>query len=198
MLESSNIRRLPAADAAAPLATSASYLITNTATKLWANLKALTDLGASIQVMPMGVPGNVGGGRRYRGARLRFFGAGADNSTFSVRIYSVQYIQATGGSDPAVFLTLLGTVDVTLSAGVGATGLPLISTDRIGDTLVWSEDADYTAELTALGSASPSRVNGTDTPATLRLPDVGDAGALLFDFDLGTATGAGVLAESIT
>lgn len=191
MLESSNIKRLPATGTGG----AAAYVITNPASKLWANLKALTDLGAL--VLPMGVPGNQGGGRRYRGARLRFFGTGADDSTFAVRIYSAQFIESSGDS-PGVYLQLLGTLTVTLSTAVGGTGLALADTERFADALSWSQDADYTAELTAQGSASPTVTAVSETPATFRMPDVGGAGALVFDIDFTGATGGGVLGERIT
>ncbi|MBS0187113.1 MAG: hypothetical protein JSS51_03530 [Planctomycetes bacterium] len=191
MLESKNITRLPATG----VNTAANYVLTNPAHRQWANMKAITDAGGAATYL--GVGGNVGGGRRYRGVRMQFFGTGADGNTFNVKIYAARFIENTGG-DPYVYLQLLGTAAVTLSAAAGAAGLPVTDAQLVADGISFTADADYTQEITDMGAQAASVVAGSDTPATLRMSELGNAAALVFDFDMVTATGGGVLVEALT
>ena len=62
---------------------------------------------------------------------LQFFGAGSDNQTYDVRI-----IGWALSADAATYIpTTLAFITCTLSATVGATGLMLVSTDRLVDTI---------------------------------------------------------------
>lgn len=194
MLESSNIARIVKSDGS--LCTTAAYAITLPSHKCFAKLDDIKALGCLVGTL--GVEGDKGGGKRRRGVRLSFFGTAADNQTITgIRIYAAHKVE--GG---AYQLYLLMTLGSTLLGNIqGATGLSIgsgeLGVDTIGSI---TNDAEgyYAALKTALDSPDPQIVNGTDTLATLIIPDVGGAAALVYDIDLGTATGAGVLQESMS
>lgn len=191
MLQSSNIRRVVKDDGS--LCSLASYAITLPAHKCLASMDAIKALG--VLVFPMGVEGNLGGGMRRRGVRLQFFGTAADNATVTgVRIYASHKVE--GGARQ---LILIGTAVVTLGNIAGGSGLAIGSGEFGADTITWTEDDFYTKLRTALAIPAaqiPTQVN--DNLQSLLLADLGGPAELVFDVDLGTATGLGVLAESFT
>lgn len=161
----------------------------------FASLTTLLALDTGLAQYNMGAVGGAGGGWRHRGARISFGGTGADNSTYSVKIYAS--MAAESGQRT---LRLLGTVAVTLSATVGASGLLLDSTShRIADTITWTESAFYTAERAAYGIAAASAFSpGSDLEAVLDIVDCLGASELIFDFDMTGATGGVLFVEGWT
>ena len=139
-------------------------------------------------------------GDRRRGIELVPVGVGADNSTLTIKVWSLDRgRQATGDTADRV-LTLLATFDCTLSTAVGDTSADLVtaSTERIADTVTPTVAALGTATAAAYGASAPTASSPADnTPARCFVPDVGNADVLV-EVYVGTATSANVLYKTVT
>ncbi len=80
---------------------------------------------------------NVGTGLVQNGLKLKLYGAGADNATFSVRIYGWDYIIEDGDRNGTEWdPTLLCELACTVSAAVhGVAGRVITDTDLYADTI---------------------------------------------------------------
>ena len=130
---------------------------------------------------------------------ITFVGVGADNSTFSVQLLGkVPVAGADGSLDQAYILQGIGLATCTLSTATASTTTTAFpSGTKIVDTIVWtpcttatSLPGNYSDLCTALGVTTGTVTNGTNTPATLTLPLLGECGEIYFDFKMGTATSA--------
>lgn len=193
MLLSQNVKRLPETG----LNDSTAYQLSVPASGWYTDLAAVKTDADKAMVYPMGAVGGEGGGTRRRALTLQFFGTGADDSQIKYKIYAAK--ASTSGQR---YLEYLGEVTATLSAVVGAAGLPAETTShRFADAITWTESAYYTALRTLLGvNAAMALSPGSNAgPATLMLEDVGPCSEIIIDVDLQTnATGAGVLIEGWT
>lgn len=70
-----------------------------------------------------------------QGINAAFFGAGADNATFSARLYGWKQTQGLNATSLWVPVPLLQVV-ATLSTTVGVASADVVATDRFADTLV--------------------------------------------------------------
>lgn len=137
-----------------------------------------------------------------RGFEVQIIGTGADDSTINLKLWRVRRSASrVDGTQPVTAsLELLGTAVATLSTATLASGDDLLASGetytamRIADTIVWTTGGIEAAMNVAVGSGG---INASgvvaNTPATLFVPDLGGADALLIEFDLGTATGADAL-----
>jgi len=128
-----------------------------------------------------------------------FVGVGADNATFSVQLLAkVPVANAGGALDQAYILQGIGLAECTLSTAAASTATTAFPTGtKIVDTIVWTPCTtattlvgNYTDLCTALGSTTGTVSNGSNTPATLILPLIGECSEIYFDFNMGTATSA--------
>jgi hypothetical protein len=146
----------------------------------------------------------------YRGMRVVFFGAGADNSTFNYRVWAV--FPRTASTAPlntftqsnitSVATVCFGTGTGTLSTLVGEGDL--VPTDeRYADELTFVV-TDGTTTPTGIGDVFSSAYNlGTpaaynpanNSPAMLIIPDISNAYGLVFEFDVTGATSVNALIE---
>lgn len=150
----------------------------------------------------------------YRGARLRFFGAGADNATGTYRLWSVWGGYNTSAQTPNPLVANLSDIDLcsvgagalTLSTAVGPTGDTglVLSSERLADTVTYTTSTTATTPpgpQTVFESAYGLGTSGVyspvaNVPGCLVIPDFG-SGCLGFvlEFALGTATGLNALVE---
>jgi len=130
----------------------------------------------------------------HRGARLSFFGTGADNSTFDYKVWLVRR-SVKGSAFTAVELVLLGNGTATLSASVGVDGDVVDDSERMADTLTWSKVSATTIE-NALGDASDVRSPADNTPAELII-NCGGAAGIIVEFNMTGATSGNCLIERI-
>lgn len=191
----------------------AAYALTVPADGAFANKEALTTANANLQLFAMGATGDDSGGMRWRGVQVFPFGRGANNATITgVRVYAVNYTgEQDQGQRGPLTVNLLATVVVTLGNAVGSAPggtVLLTASDRIADTIVMTKSA-YLKELErTLGLDTTSDATGNngarayspadDTQGCFWIPDCGNADALLFDTDLGTATAANFLLKAGT
>lgn len=114
--------------------------------------------------------------------QIMLFGAGADNTTFDVRVIGWA-LTTDGVTYVPTPISLLSTC--TLSATVGATGLALVATDRLVDTITLG--TGFNAGV----SADVSSPTG-DLPASVLL-DIRGFDKIQFDFDMTGATSGNIL-----
>ena len=89
-------------------------------------------------------------GTGFRGVRMQFFGSGADNATFDYRVWLVRRGLGSGrqwnpsGSLGDWSLEYYGGGTATLSTAVGAaaSGTPVLSGERIADTVTWTGNSN--------------------------------------------------------
>lgn len=119
--------------------------------------------------------------------RLMPFGAGADNSTLSVRVIGWSCVGDNAGNNLWV-PTILAEYSAILSAAVGVAGRAVLDTERFADqvTLVTGNDGVDTSKI------SPAN----DTPAHV-LVDLKGCQKVEVVFQLGTATGANALFHTL-
>jgi len=124
-------------------------------------------------------------------AKILFAGTGADNSTYSVRLYAkVGIEQSSENTDVAYTLALMGTADITLSTLTGPTASTLLAGIRIADTVVWTPADPFSTIALANGADTGTAYSpANNTPAYLILPYLGGAFEVVTDYDMGTATG---------
>lgn len=152
-------------------------------------------------------------GDGFRGARIQVFGAGSDNQTINGRVWLVRRGMASDGSfNPGATspkgdyeLEFYGSFVATLSAALGgqASGAPVLSTERIADTIVWTLGSTSTSPKGVGTLIESNNGLGTsyayspadDTPAKLSIPDMDGAYGFVIEFDLGTATSANAVVE---
>lgn len=160
---------------------------------------------ATAKIIALGKPE---AGERQRGLELVFFGTGADDSTVAARLWQVkQGVASLGGSESPsdLELSLLGTFAATLSTavGAGASGLPVLSGERIADTVSWTAATGTTtpkgiADKILAGYGGGLGVDvytpADNTPGRAWVYDVGNGDAIL-ELVVGTATGANALVD---
>lgn len=114
------------------------------------------------------------------------FGAGADNSTFDVRLIGWKQVVVQGSQTGATIWVpvVLAQFAVTLSALVGVASGALINTDRFGDTMTLT--APYATE----GVDAITRSPANDVSPAHAMVDLKGCRKLEFTFNLGTATNA--------
>lgn len=130
-----------------------------------------------------------------------FFGAGADNATFSVRIFGLLRCETASGDldEDTYILIYLGTAACTLSTVVGdSSGEALTSTDRVVDTITWTKASEATSPKGPTTDIEASFSEGTsaeyspadNTPAILYVPALGRITGLVMDYAVngGSAT----------
>lgn len=72
----------------------------------------------------------------HNGAVINFFGAGADNATFSARIIKWRKAPGNGTTQADTWIpTVLAELACTLSTQVGVAGGVIVATDRLVDTI---------------------------------------------------------------
>lgn len=140
-------------------------------------------------------------GTRMRTVEATLFGTGSAGNTFDVKVWVVKIgvSTATGEAEDweqQPFCTFTATLGST--AGVGATGIT--SGDKIVTTLSAPVMTAFgTAVLNAYQGIAPVVYSpGDNTPARLFLPELGNAYAVKFEFDIITATSANALVEGGT
>lgn len=152
-------------------------------------------------------------GPAFRGLRLQFFGTGSDNTTFDYRVWIVRKglnsrPYHTPGAAPGYgdwSLEYFGGGTATLSTAVGAaaSNVPVLSSERIADTLTWTVSTTATTPKGPGASIEASNGLGTswvyspadNTPAWLSIPDLDGAPYVLIEFDLTGATDANCVFE---
>lgn len=86
------------------------------------------------------------------------FGAGADDTTFDMRLYSWFTVNERDEADPNTLLyypMLLGEINVTLSTQTGVAGKCLVATDRLADTLtIASTSANQAVSIDVVSDAN--------------------------------------------
>jgi len=163
-----------------------------------ATTAAVSAAVAQSYVMNLGMPGIAG--QRFRGFEAQIIGTGADNSTATIVFWQLKYSQGAIDFE----LNKLGSLACIFSTAVGcsdATGSPVLTTERIADTLTWT-NATTTSGIgdmgtTAYGSLPIVARNGSNTPGRLYVPDVQN-GDVFCEMYLGTATGVNLVWEGIT
>jgi hypothetical protein len=186
----------------------AAYALTVPADGAFASKEALLDVNANLVLLAMGALGEDSGGERWRGLHLFPFGQGANNATITgARLYAVNFTGEGGkGWRGPLVVNLLATLAVTLGNAVGSApggSVLLTAADRIADTITLTKSA-YLKELErTLGLDTTSDASGNngarayspadDTQGCVWIPDCGNADAIFFDTDLGTATAANFL-----
>lgn len=185
-----------------------SYALTVPADGAFASKEALLTVNSNLVLVPMGALGEDSGGERWRGVQIVPFGRGANDATIvGVRAYAVHFTGESGkGFRGPLMVNLLATAAITLGNAVGsaAGGSVLLTADeRIADTIVLTK-SPYLKELErTLGLDTTSDATGNngarayspvnDTQGCIWIPDCGNADAILFDTDLGTASAANFL-----
>lgn len=152
-------------------------------------------------------------GTGFRGCRVHICGTGADNATIAFRVLLVRRGLSSDGAREWVpsaskgdwSLEQYGAGSATLSTAVGAatTGVPVLSTERIADTITWTVSTTATtptgpgALIEASNGLGVSFVYSPadNTPAFLSIPDLDGAAGFVIEFDLGTATSANAVVE---
>lgn len=129
--------------------------ITASAYVLTAGRYTPTSLGVALSTAKVIALGKPEAGERQRGLEITFFGTGADDSTIAARLWQVvRGVPSLSGSESAndKELMLVGTFAATLSTavGAGASGLPILSSERIADTITFTG---------ATGSTSPKGIS---------------------------------------
>ena len=129
-------------------------------------------------------------------ARIRFFGDGADNSTFDYRIWA----WTPSKTNPSVgYTTLIGFGTATLSTLLGSSSANSVvgAAEEVADTLTFTVATDATTPkgpwskiLASLGGSADVYSPANNTSAMLLLPELGSIQGFFFDFDLTGATGA--------
>lgn len=114
--------------------------------------------------------------------QIMLFGAGADNTTFDLRIIGWRLT-----SDGVTYIPtpIAALSSCTLSATVGATGLALVSTDRLVDTITLA--TGYNAGV-VVDVTSPTG----DVPANVLIDHRG-FDKIQFDFDMTGATSGNLI-----
>ena len=146
----------------------------------------------------------------YRGMRVEFVGAGADDSTFNYRMWAVTpRLAATANMNAYTYgeIVSLGLVNYGIGTGILSTqvgtGNPVAADNRYADTLTFTL-ADGTTTPTGVGDVYGSAYNlGTPTVysptnnsgAVLAIPDLSNLWGIVIEFDLGTATSMNALVE---
>lgn len=183
----------------------------NSTSGAFALAEGFTDIttltAAGYGIIPLGVCNSGPTSNSYPGARLRFFGTGADNSTFDYRLWLY-----TASGDGKGYLTYFGGGSVTLStlAGLAGTPVPVLDSaigtaNRIADTLSFTLSSAATTPVgpwtdiyTALVAPSPSAYSPVgNKSAFLIVPEFGSATYLIAEFDLTGATSANVAVEKL-
>lgn len=150
-------------------------------------------------------PIKLGGlrGPRHRGVTIVPFGRGADNATFTYRLYGVRGTQLRDsvsaenqGLDVSLLLLLDGTITLSTLTGV-ATGL-ITTSDRMADTITPTKSAYLEHLETVFGQEVTVFSPADNTPAEIAIPDAFNFSDLVFETALGTATGANALVEKYT
>jgi hypothetical protein len=158
-----------------------------------------SDVDATYGFVDCGVSGELD--NLLAGARIRFFGTGADNATFDFRIWAWTPCQ---GNPNLGYATLLASGSVTLSTLLGSsqTLCPIGAAERIADTLTLALSSGastpkgpWAAIYLALGAVAGVHSPGDNTAALAILPELGSVQGIFFDFQLGTATGANAAVE---
>lgn len=164
--------------------TTTSYAITLPASGQYSGLAALTTLNANLFFFSMGELGDASGGDRYRGLRILPFGTGANNDTFSFRVYAVHFLGGEGnGQQGPIELKLLATNACTFGNATGIIGGMFSTSERIVDTAVMTKSAYLTALESAMtlstgaGAYSPA----DDTQAAIWIPECGNAAGIVID-----------------
>lgn len=150
-------------------------------------------------------------GAGFRGMKFQFFGSGADNSTFDYRVWIIGRGLGSGrqwnpsGSLGDWSLTYYGGGTATLSTATGAaaSGTPILSSERIADTVTWTIGTTSTTPKGVAGLIEASNGLGVswvyspadNTPAWLSIPDFDGAWGVLVEFDLTGATAANCVVE---
>lgn len=111
------------------------------------------------------------------------FGAGADDSTFSMRVWGWRKTSGTDLWVPKCICTL----DVVLSTAVGVAGEDALNTDRFADAITLAATLGGMAILESVPA---------NTPASA-VVDVSPYELYELDFDLVTATSANALVENL-
>jgi hypothetical protein len=178
------------------------YALTVPADGQFDSLAAITAVNANLRVVPLGRVGDTATASPARGVRIVPFGRGADNDTFTTRVYAVHCTSEAGFNGPCE-VHLLATLTVTLgnATGDGASGSTLFgSSDRLADTVSVSKDSYLTALESAFGLSSGAVVYSpaNNTQASVWFPDLGNADGILFDTDLGSGSGANFLIQKDT
>ena len=89
------------------------------------------------------------------------FGAGADNTTFDMRIIGWRKLGALPTPGELWIPTVLAQVSCTLSAAIGIAGAPLVATDRFADTIILHATITAqgkTTDTDSAGAASTGRI----------------------------------------
>ena len=162
----------------------------------------ITEYGASHRVIPLG---------SHRGVAIKFFGSGADDSTFNYRVFRV--LRPVNQDrltviDDEIECVIADTSTATLSGIVGDGASSMVGlAERYADTVTATISTATTVPPGAatqkslaylLGDikvVSPGATTVDKGPGELIIPDLYGAYGIVIDFDLGTATGANALIE---
>lgn len=137
----------------------------------------------------------------YRGLpELSFFGTGADNSTFSYRVFTVERITQTNNTPTDVAqlmevrLLLSGTATLSTLVGPSSSGVAILSTERVADSVGTVAQTGWCTQLQAeFGSAVSSYSPADNTRALIAVPDMGSVYGFIIDFQRATATACNAL-----
>ncbi len=134
-----------------------------------------------------------------RGWKIQFFGVGADNTTFSAKLWGVDFTQSVEGGEriPTDYvLTEWGSVAVTLGTeAVVGTAAAVSSTAVYADTLVYTAATACTNAEAAYGLGTTTAYSPADNnTACLFVPNFPFHG-LIIDFDLTGATSANAVVQ---
>lgn len=203
MLSTTTMRRLTA-----DVFTNATYRVTGGMHTLATIAAINADLGGEAgvrsRIHSLGPSGSGAGSmKRARGVEIMFFGTGSDDGTLHARVWAIKRglneadVRSTS---PDMLLTLLCTIDGTLSTAVGATGGVLVGTsERLCDALTVTGAALATAIQTAYASPAITVVTaGANLPARVIVPDTGNCDLLIETIIDTNCTGVGVLIENNT
>lgn len=185
--------------------------VTATTYVLAAGMYTLTSLQTALGYAPAIFPlGKATPGDRRRGCELKAIGTGADNSTLEMRLWQVKWATPDLATDSPtdLELALLGTLAATLSTSVGAaaSGVSVLSTERLADTYTWTPaNASTTprgiSDLLMAGYGGGLSLDATpdmaNAPGRAFLWDAG-CGDLLVEIKCGTATSGNVILEATT
>lgn len=157
-----------------------------------------------------GATGRVVAVGSFKGARITFFGLGADNSTFTYRVYLVKRSKDSsaasglGGGVTRLYCTGTATLSALTGEGAQTATAGVRSTERLADTLTKTlatssttpKGSGATVEKSSSASAADLYSPGSDAEAAyLEINDLQDADGIYIDFDLTGATGANALVE---
>jgi hypothetical protein len=140
-------------------------------------------------------------GERFRGLEFVFFGAGANNDTFSAKIMVAQRMYGSGGgAEPFANAQNFGVAACTLGTTAGGGGL-IPSTQLVVDTITWTISTTASTprgpgdEIETAYASGFSRAYSpaNEEEAHLILPELGSPDAVYVDFDMTGATSANCL-----